>query len=934
MSISLSSDTMSINSDPDNLVSGNQVITVSTTNSAGYEVSIATTGSSTALVHRNNSSFTIPTFSLPSGSDSIPAVSLGNGYGFSLDNGANWYPAPEPSGGNMQIGYSDTSGTHEHTLTFGVKIPENTTAGTYSDTFAIYATANVIYCPDNTTCYNGNGDDGTGIMENQVTPQSETYVTLASSNFSRPGYGFIGWNTRANGGGTSFGPNQKATNISRNLYAQWVQSSGNLQNWQGCDNMNVGDVTALTDTRDNNTYAIVKLADHNCWMTENLRLDLSNRNLTINSNNTNNPTAAFMNDVNTNHPSSSNSFCGDTNSTATESCINQILYNTNNTNRNLTASYNSNDNHSSWYSYGNYYNWYTATAGNGTYSSSSADSVTQGDLCPAGWHLPTTIDNNGDFAILNGMRRLTRKGSDHVYDRTFLLERYLESPISYVYSGQYIGNATQGRFSESLYASSNTINNVNNGIFYIGDNYAIVSGASIAKSHGLTIRCLYNRSYNSTFGTIQYNSNDGADNTISNPNVDFNTVFAASSNTFSRQNYTFSRWNTEADGSGINVFPSDSVKNIAKAKDLGAGDTLNLYAMWDPIWRFVYDGNGADAGSADSVNDQIIVNREYNSFIAPNYSRIGYSFVGWSFSQDAATKLLNHQEVTIYGPNERLYLYDEKLAPFANSENRITVYAVWLPVSTTDTMQSFDRSKCNALSTNDILVLNDTRDNNTYAISKLGDGNCWMIENLRLDPHSATLNNSNTNNPTTDFINAVSLYGSRNTLCNLDNDATCNNSAYYNTNNTNRSLTASHDSSDDHSSWYSYGNYYNWYTATAGNGTFSTTSGGIQGDICPYNWRLPTGGDNASEITILNNLINQGRTSSDQGLTKFPGNFVYSGDYNYNKGTGRGTYARVWSSVAYDASNAFRFGIAYLSVTPIRSYRKWDAFSVRCIIKP
>ena len=32
-------------------------------------------------------------------------------------------------------------------------------------------------------------------------------------------------------------------------------------------------VTALTDQRDGETYAVARLADGNCWMIENLRLD-------------------------------------------------------------------------------------------------------------------------------------------------------------------------------------------------------------------------------------------------------------------------------------------------------------------------------------------------------------------------------------------------------------------------------------------------------------------------------------------------------------------------------------------------------------------------------------------------------------------------------------------------------------------------------------
>ena len=57
------------------------------------------------------------------------------------------------------------------------------------------------------------------------------------------------------------------------LYAIWVKSAGIMQEWNGCAGLNKGDVTALTDARDNDTYAVAKLADGKCWMIENLRLD-------------------------------------------------------------------------------------------------------------------------------------------------------------------------------------------------------------------------------------------------------------------------------------------------------------------------------------------------------------------------------------------------------------------------------------------------------------------------------------------------------------------------------------------------------------------------------------------------------------------------------------------------------------------------------------
>ena len=53
---------------------------------------------------------------------------------------------------------------------------------------------------------------------------------------------------------------------------------------------------------------------------------------------------------------------------------------------------------------------------------------------------------------------------------------------------------------------------------------------------------------------------------------------ALSPNKFAREGYTFSGWNTEADGSGDSYTDGQEVKNIASK-----GEKVVLYAQWTPI---------------------------------------------------------------------------------------------------------------------------------------------------------------------------------------------------------------------------------------------------------------------------------------------------------------------------------------------------------------
>ena len=852
LSISITPNGATFSATPEIFSTVTQSITASTDNTTGYTIKLQPAEGTTSLVNISDSTITIPTFTLPEGSTNLPVNSTGYGYGYSVDGGENYLPITSSV---EELFRTTAAGQNSHTLIFGANVSSETPAGTYTNSFTIYATANLNLCPANHVCYYGNNDDDSGAMSNQAVTDSSS-VTLIASNFSRPGYGFVGWNTSEDGTGTTYGPNQTINAgdlsvIGLQLYAKWIPSTGNLQSWNGCDAMtsviydkNTGEITvaensitALTDTRDGSTYAIAKYPDGRCWMMENLRLDLSNSDLIINNLNTNRPTTAFIQAINNDHPVSINDFC-DTNSQA---CINSIAYNTNNTNRNLTASYNSDDSSSSWYSYGNYYNWYTITAGNGIYGVSTGGLSANGDLCPAGWRLPTGYGDIGDLSVLD--IAIGGTGKNQKSDTTGSM-RWRTYPYNFIYSGEQKGSSAYNRSNSSSYATLSAISAERTANLWLKTDGVYMNSNTTSKFRGQTARCLSN---------------------------------------------------------------------------------------YDSILRYTltYDGNGADAGTMTNANTDNLTVGKY-ALVASNFSRTGYGFAGWSLDPDAATKIANSEGVVVYGPNEIINIDDAFLAN-ADESSQITLYAVWIPEDTTYTMQTFGATECANLNIGDILALRDIRDNNVYTVAKLKDSKCWMSENLRLDPSSATFNNSNTNLPTADFVAAAPDSTTANTLCKTD-DADCVDTIRFNSNATNRSLTASHINNDTGSSWYSYGIMYNWYTASAGNGTFDMDSGNTAGDICPAGWRLPTGGS-SGETVALNNLVNGGSTSTDVGLTKFPNNFIYSGDYNYNTPGGRNSYGRYWTATPNDTTKAYRLGTAASGATPTGSWNKWDAFAVRCVVK-
>ncbi|MBR0403063.1 hypothetical protein IJI55_00725, partial [Candidatus Saccharibacteria bacterium] len=151
------------------------------------------------------------------------------------------------------------------------------------------------------------------------------------------------------------------------------------------------------------------------------------------------------------------------------------------------------------------------------------------------------------------------------------------------------------------------------------------------------------------------------------------------------------------------------------------------------------------------------------------------------------------------------------------------------------TMQSFTQANCNSLtestaSADHRIMLQDTRDDKVYAVSKLADGNCWMVSNLALDG-GRTLHTSDSN-VTQDRVLPENI--SNGTASAYDTAQIYSGAA---------SFTS--DTSDS-----KFGNYYNWNAATATVGLQATTTEPTE-SVCPKNWRLPSGTQAASKSYSL-----------------------------------------------------------------------------------
>ena len=204
---------------------------------------------------------------------------------------SKFFPGPKLAGDILDKTNpsSKQSTTTNYTVELGVRVDNNQPAGIYTGTFVYTATANDLTY---SITYDGNGDGATGTPSKQTGSAAEGAGVTISNAPTRDKYVFLGWCSQQTKDETCAGevyqPNgtYKLINDKNelNLYAMWARI---MQNWDGCSALAEATTSgdnqiSLIDTRDNKLYYVAKLADGNCWMTENLDLFIdANRTYTV-----------------------------------------------------------------------------------------------------------------------------------------------------------------------------------------------------------------------------------------------------------------------------------------------------------------------------------------------------------------------------------------------------------------------------------------------------------------------------------------------------------------------------------------------------------------------------------------------------------------------------------------------------------------------------
>ncbi len=286
--------------------------------------------------------------------------------------------------------------------------------------------------------------------------------------------------------------------------------------WRVCDAALIGDTARVKDARDSKYYWIAKLADGNCWMTQNLALDLNGRTLTSadsdipetvgswksttgasgfwsGSQNTANLVKYYNPGVYALSNPTSIKKCDLTAGSALSGCADvwknvQSLTPSDNPNfyKDMGNQVVTNKEYDAHYLSGNYYSWGATTANEAQNISDKASASRS--ICPRGWRLP--IGNNKtsskSFGFLLSQYNLQSTLSSGQYDIRL-------APLFFVYSGyMYHGTMTEAGSRGDYWSSDSAVSDIISYVlsFSSSVNPTAQNGGYGNRYDGLSVRCV------------------------------------------------------------------------------------------------------------------------------------------------------------------------------------------------------------------------------------------------------------------------------------------------------------------------------------------------------------------------------------------------------------------------------------------------------------
>ncbi|MBR3386227.1 hypothetical protein IKG68_01515 [Candidatus Saccharibacteria bacterium] len=459
-------------------------VTVSTNNATGYNLNMTTT--TTDLTRTTSLSGQTPVIHTLSGSGSFTSDTFEtNAWGFSLD-GATYQPVTLSRQITQTTKESNNSTTN---ITFAAKLNNEIPHGEYRSTITFIATTNPLEATFDTAF------DAAG--KTQVSYNGNNYYKMQDMS------GFI---------------------------CSMVATPADTTSAES---------TQLIDTRDNSIYWVSKLLDGNCWMTQNLDLNLDSSvaltsadtdlhsvtswtptRSTINSTAYNNTASGASGGILTFNNGAQN---GNFAPNFSDSTSSDMTVNANNspysadpgyryvapkemsgpntnwydngdtfyycTNQDTTCGGNSENGH---YTMGNFYNFAAANATNnvettlGGSANVVQNKVMPDSICPKGWRLPIDQTTNNEFNTLLGASNYNVTSNFNFAG----LNAIRTAPLYFVRSGFVSGGTLHDAGVRSLASWSSTISPSTGGYHLRFDSTDIYPAFYSDRVFGFPVRCL------------------------------------------------------------------------------------------------------------------------------------------------------------------------------------------------------------------------------------------------------------------------------------------------------------------------------------------------------------------------------------------------------------------------------------------------------------
>ena len=891
LTLSVDTDSLSLNLVPnkDNGVfasSDTMNIGVTSSASGGYVIGIkADTGGSSSLVNTApGSNATLDSISeaiseANFSADSTAAAAFNGKWGYmpSMYNSVantNYLPTPSTAG-HIIDSQDNATGTHNYTLKIGARAGLDTAIGTYEGTYIITAIVNSVCNPNATT-----------IWEAVCMQDMNSYVA---------------------------------------------------------NSMETDKQYVLKDSRDEKNYYITKTKDGRVWMTQNLDYDISTTGVTSEKTDLNVATGIYTDGYAVDSTTGIITWTPErATSSAWVSSYNdpysydngEIYYYTDTSGVSTTYTTKSAceaahsveecaHNHS-----GNYYNFSAAVASNDT--SGITSGVASNSICPKGWRLPDNSIQYGDAnqtwraeGIMVGM--ITAAEHYGLYT-TGGYTKISNAPLYLTRTGfRNNGNAPQKTGTNGYFRTAQVQDATYAWTYYFTsvypypyERYASTDDIWFTRAFQAPVRCVA-RQDNTGSTTVVFNKNNTeatgavASQTITNGG---NAVLNA--NQFTLSGYAFNGWNTAADGSGVNY--ADASRFDAEV-GIGA-ETVTLYAQWVPAHTLtitagenlqvgvVSNDNGVVSSWSDSTTR--IVGEGQKIAIKAKDNTTGTVFDNWTIEtgtgsflgtvwRSASTKtttiVMGSSDMTVKANGTTTY---KTIADNSVTMQQITACPDWLD--------------------NNVHTITDSRDGATYHVAKLADDKCWMLDNMMLGSNdNAIALTPNDTNIASNWELPKGVTSSFNAYASPKINA-----AYKGDTAPTRYGTDRGDGK--------VGVYYNYCAAsagevcTAGDNATDTTH-----DICPKNWRMPTGGTadrttGFGEYQALSNIINNQANYKAALSLPLSGYFDSATQYNL------GSFGYWWSSTFNGGLISYSLHAYSSGVYPAYYIYRIYGFSMRCVL--